>query len=234
MAFISSGDKTLNELLGGGFTRDLVYLLCGDEKKITEVLLKMVVMAQHSINERKLRRGVQVVFIDGNGLFTPYITTKYAVKKHVSPQKVLGNMVIPRVFTCDQMMQILNKVSIKKQVKVILISGITSLFQVNKEQDFGELLKNINHIKEILEKSNPLLILSAPFNAVKGDPLPSTCEIKVSYQDIVIISMQGNERFTEYILVRHPSLPENRILKRKPRHLKRPVRTRNVTLDNWL
>ncbi len=36
----SSGDKTLDELLPGGFRHDLVYLLYGDRKIITNILQK--------------------------------------------------------------------------------------------------------------------------------------------------------------------------------------------------
>ncbi len=39
----SSGDKTLDELLSGGFRNDLVYLLYGDRKIITNILLKTAV-----------------------------------------------------------------------------------------------------------------------------------------------------------------------------------------------
>ncbi|MHA1241494.1 MAG: hypothetical protein ACTSQU_12015 [Promethearchaeota archaeon] len=44
-----------------------------------------------------------------------------------------------------------------------------------------------------------------------------------------------DERFTEYVLVQHPYLPENRLLKWKPRIPKRNLAqiTKNTTLDIW-
>ncbi|MHA1391532.1 MAG: hypothetical protein ACTSQT_04750, partial [Promethearchaeota archaeon] len=46
---VSSGDSTLDELLGGGgFHKDLVYLLYGDKKKTSNILLTTSVIAQKS------------------------------------------------------------------------------------------------------------------------------------------------------------------------------------------
>jgi len=45
-----------------------------------------------------------------------------------------------------------------------------------------------------------------------------------------------DERYTEYVLVQHPFLPESRLLKWKPRIPKRNLAnsTKNMTLDCWL
>ena len=38
----------------------------------------------------------------------------------------------------------------------------------------------------------------------------------------------------EYVLVQHPYLPENRLLKWKPRTPKKKVPLKNTTLDYWV
>lgn len=76
---ISSGDKKLDELLNGGFTPDLVYILCGDKKIIAEVLLRTSVIVQKPIDKGGLGEGIRVAFIDGDNRFNPYNISKFAV-----------------------------------------------------------------------------------------------------------------------------------------------------------
>jgi len=57
---VSSGDKTLDELLAGGFHRDLIYLLYGDKKITSNTLLTTSVIAQKSFNNGGLGDGIKV------------------------------------------------------------------------------------------------------------------------------------------------------------------------------
>jgi DNA repair protein RadA len=234
LAFISSGDSTLDVLLGGGFHKNLVYLLYGDKKKTTDILLTTAVISQKSIAYGGFGEGLKIAFVDGNNRFNPYNISKFAVLQHLSPQKVLENIVIARAFTWDQMIELLeNKLSTLEQVKVVLISGITSLFQSYEKQTFEDLLRAIDGIKKILEKSNPLIILTSPLNEYslfkpKGGHI-------LSHFGNVLVLINDDERFTEYILIQHPFLPEKRLLKWKPRKPKRNLSKslRNTTLDCW-
>jgi RecA/RadA recombinase len=79
LPLISSGDKTLDELLSGGFHRDLVYLLYGDKNLTTNILLTTSVIVQKAFNNGGLGEGIRVAFIDGNNRFNPYNISKYAV-----------------------------------------------------------------------------------------------------------------------------------------------------------
>ena len=230
---ISSGDKTLDELLSGGFHHDLVYLLYGDKKLTTNILLTTSVIVQKAFSNGGLGEGIRVAFIDGNNRFNPYNVSKYAVSQKLSPQKVLENILISRAFTFDQIIEILeNRLSMLEDVKVVLISGITTMFEGYEKQTFEELLRAIDGIKQMLWKSKPLIIITAPLHEnslfrPKGGKI-------LSHFGSVLVMINDDERYDEYVLVQHPYLPENRLLKWKPRTSKKKIPLKNATIDCWI
>ncbi len=233
---VSSGDSTLDELLGGGgFHKDLVYLLYGDKKRTSNILLTTSVIAQKSFANGGLGEKIKVAYIDANNRFNPYNVSKFAVSQNLSPNKVLSNISIARAFTWDQMVELLeNKLSKLEQVKVVLISGITTLFQSYEKQTFEDLLRAINGIKTILSKTKPLIVITAPLNEYSLYR-PNGGKI-LSHFGSVLVMINEDERYTEYILIQHPFLPENRLLKWKPRLPKRNLAnsTKNMSIDCWL
>ncbi len=232
---VSSGDSTLDELLGGGgFHKNLVYLLYGDKKKLANILLTTAVIAQKSFNNGGLGEEIKVAFIDANNRFNPYNISKFAVSQNLSPRKVLENILIARAFIWDQMVELLeNRLSKLEHVKVVLISGITTLFQSYEKQMFEDLLRAINGIKTILSKTRPLIVLTAPLNEYSLYR-PNGGKI-LSHFGSVLALINEDERYTEYVLVQHPFLPENRLLRWKPRAPKKNLAKsmKNMTLDCW-
>lgn len=233
---ISSGDSTLDELLGGGFHKDLVYLLYGDKAATTNILLTTSVISQKSYAHGGLRgNNVKIAFIDGNNRFNPYNVSKFAVSQNLSPRIVLDNILIARAFTWEQMIELLeHKLSDLEEVKVVLISGITTLLQIYEKQTFEDILKAINGIKRILQKTKPLIVITAPLNEYSSFR-PKGGKI-LSHFGNVLVLISDEERYVEYVLVQHPFLPERRLLKWKPRRPKRSLAnaTRTKTLDCWL
>ncbi len=235
LPLISSGDKTLDELLSGGFHRDLVYLLYGDKNITTNILLTTSVIVQKAPSNGGFGEGVRVAFIDGNNRFNPYNISKFAVSQNLSPRKVLENIIIARAFTWDQMVELMeNRLSKLEDVKVALISGITTLFKSYEKQTFEDLLRAIGGIKRILKKANPLIVITAPLNEYSSFR-PKGGKI-LSHFGSVLALINDEERYVEYTLVQHPFLSENRLLKWKPRNskirLSNPLK--NTTIDCWL
>jgi len=229
---ISSGDTTLDELLSGGFHQDLVYLLYGDKKLTTNILLTTSVIVQKAFDNGGLGEGIRVAFIDGNNRFNPYNVSKFAVTQNLSPRTVLENILISRAFTFDQIIEILeNKLSMLEDVKVVLISGITTMLESYEKQTFEELLRAIDGIKQMLWKTKPLIIITAPLNEhslfrPKGGKI-------LSHFGNVLVMINEDERYIEYNLVQHPYLPENRLLKWKLRKPKKKAPLKNTTIDCW-
>ena len=232
---ISSGDKTLNEFLNSGFRKDLIYLLCGDKKLTTNILLTISVRAQLPIEKGGFGLDTKVAFVDGNNRFNPYNISRYAVSLHLSPQKTLENILIARAFTWEQMVELLeNKISKLENIKVVLISGITTMFTSYKDKKtFQELLQAINGIKKILKKIQPLIVISAPLNKF-SEFKPEGGKI-LSHFGQVIVVLKKEQRFIEYQLLQHPSLPEKSIKKYFPRKPKRNLKiSKNMTMDEWI
>jgi hypothetical protein len=230
---LSSGDSTLDEILQGGFQKDLVYLLYGDKKVTTNILLTTAVISQKSfLNGGLGGAGNKITFIDGNNRFNPYDVSKFAVTQNLSPSKTLENILIARAFTWDQMVELLeNRLSKLEHIKVVLISGITTLFQSYEKQTFEDLLRAISGIKAILSKTKPLIIITAPLNEYslfrpKGGKI-------LSHFGNVLVLINDKDRFIEYTLIQHPFLQEKKLVKWKPAESKRKVPLRNLTLDCW-
>ena len=227
-------DEVLNELLNGGFRKDLIYLLCGDRKITTDILLTTSVRAQLSLEKKGLGLDTKVAFVDGNNRFNPYNISRYAVSFNLSPQKTLENILIARAFTWEQMVELLeHRISKLEDIKVVLISGITSMFTSYKDKkSFHGLLQAIKGIKKILKKIEPLIILSAPLNKF-SEYKPEGGKILTHFGHVIVV-IKENEQFIEYQLLEHPNLPEKSIKKYFPRKPKRNLKiSKNTTLDNW-
>ena len=123
----SSGDETLDQLLKGGFQQDLIYLVYGNQKIITNILLKLSVASFKKYGFEK-----KVVFIDGNNRFNPYYVSKLAALQGLSPSEVLKHILISRAFTFEQMVEILEKrlndLGDLEEIKIVMVSGITTLW----------------------------------------------------------------------------------------------------------
>ena len=230
---ISSGDVVLNELLSGGFQRDVVYLLYGDKKITANILLMTAVNVQKSIANGGFGEGFKVVFLDGNNRFNPYNVAKYAVTHNLSPQKVLENILISRIFTLNQLNEFLeDKISSLEKVKTLLISGINSLFVDFDKKSIEKLLQIVDNIKRQKSKGSPLIILTA---SLSENSIIRSKEIgRLSYfKNALVVINDDDDRYNEYILVKHPHLSDNRLRKWKPRRPKDVKPSKYATLDSW-
>ncbi len=226
---VSSGDATLDELLEGGFQKDTIYLLVGDRKPTSKVLITTSVSAFVDRNFNKF-----VAFIDGNNRFNPYTISKLAISRKMSPTKVLERILISRAFTYDQMIEILeNRITDLKNVEVLLISGITSMWPNYEQHTFEELSRAFNGIKKVVEKSKPLIIITAPRNTYSEfKPVGGNSLYHFGH---ALVLMEQTDREVSYRLLQHPSMPEKQIKKQIPRKPKRGMRppVKNRTLDSW-
>ncbi len=200
----------------------------------TDILLTTSVRAQLPLEKNGFGLDTKVAFIDGNNRFNPYNISRYAVSFHLNPQKTLENILIARAFTWEQMVELLeHKISKLENVNVVLISGITSMFTSYKDKkSFQGLLQAIKGIKKILKKIQPLIIISAPLNK-SSEFRPEGGKI-LSHFGQVIVVIKNKERFIEYHLLEHPSLPEKYVKNFIPRRSKRNLKiSKNTTLDRW-
>ena len=233
MPVYSSGDRILDSLLGGGFHQDLIYLVYGNLKIITDMLLKLSVISFKKYGFEK-----KVAFIDGNNRFNPYHISKLAVSNGLSPSKVLNHILISRAFTFEQIVEILenrlNDLEESEKIKIVMVSGITTQWPDFEKNTFEELLKAIAGIKRTISKSKPLIILTAPLH--KNSKIKPIGGTSLTHFGSVLIIIEDRERYIEYKLIQHPSLPEKRLIRRIPLKPKRGLKIspKNTTLDNWV
>ncbi len=127
-----------------------------------------------------------------------------------------------------------NKISELENVKILIVSGITTLWPNYELLTFEGLLQAISGIKKTLLKHNPLIIMTAPLN--KHSKFKPQGGRYLAHFGSVLILIKEKDRFIEYSLIQHPSLPEKTLKKVKPlppkRNLKIPLR--NLTLDRFL
>lgn len=235
----ASGDTTLDELLGGkGFQNDLVYLLIGDRRVVSKILLTTAVhtFTQFKTQDGKCRGSYQekVAFVDGNNHFNPYQVSKLAVSLNLSPHSVLENILIARAFTFDQMIELLeHRISALKEVKILLISGITTLWPNYEKNTFEELLKAIDGIKQVMKTYQSLIVITAPlhqYSAIK--PVGGH---SLTHFGQVLVLIENDERLVTYTLLQHPFLPETSLKRWLPLKPKRNLKVpqKNTTIDNW-
>ena len=180
----------------------------------------------------------KVVFIDGNNRFNPYRVSKLAVFHGLSPSIVLKNILISRAFTFDQIVEILenklNALEDSEEIKIVLVSGLTTMWPNYEKNTFEEFLRAIAGIKRTISKSKPLIILTAPVHE-NSQIKPVGGKILTHFGSVLIL-IEDKERYIEYKLIQHPYLPENRLIKRIPLKPKRGLKVspKNTTLDNWV
>ncbi|MEJ2251326.1 MAG: hypothetical protein P8Y97_16955 [Candidatus Lokiarchaeota archaeon] len=228
---IPSGDSFLDTLLYGGFRTDLLYLLYGERKLLANILLKVCVNSQIILNTNDNK--VKVAFVDGFNRFNPYKLSKYAVSKRQNPSEMLRNILITRAFTWEQMVEILeNKITQLDNVKVLIISGITSMFEYD-QNSFQDLNTAISGIKKVVEKLKPLIILTSSLNKY-SEYKPEGGKIMSHFGNVLVLITE-DERYVTYSLIQHPSLPESSIKRRKSLKPKQKIKdlSRYKILDNF-
>jgi len=225
-----TGDLVLDKLLLGGFCQDLVYLLYGDRKLIVDIMINTMVLSFKGNNYSK-----RVALADMNNRFNPYKASKFAASLGLSPKTVLENIIISRAFTFEQMVELLeNKIVDLEDIKILVISGITTLWPNFDQSTFEGLLNAISGIKKTILKNHPLILITAPLN--KHSEFKPQGGRYLSHFGSVLILITKKKRFIEYSLIQHPSLPAKTVRKmislQPKRNLKKPLK--NLTLDQFL
>jgi RecA/RadA recombinase len=230
---ISSGDSKLDELLRGGLHRELIYLLYGSKKITSNILHSAAVSFQKGFLDDGL--GGRIAYIDATNKFSPYKISTLALSMRLNPSQVLDNIFISRAFTWSQMVEILEKKLLKfGDIRMVLVSGITKLFESYEQRTFEDLSRAINGIKKVAQKTKALVVITAPLHEcsyvrVKGGNI-------LSHFANVLVLINDEDRFTEYHLIQHPYLPNKKVVKWKPRKQKvdESKTLKNTTLDLWL
>jgi len=252
---LSSGDSTLDSLLDGGFLVGPVYFLYGPKNYLSRILMQTVVNSFLPKIDGG-RAAHHAVFIDGINRFNPYLISKLAVSKHLSPQYVLKRIFVARAFTWNQMVEVLEEKLIAlhdDRINLVVVSGMTTMFEeISQEVPQGVPLRKKPHLNasafhdlksmfsglnRIVQKTKPIIILTGPLHS-KSHFKPAGGHL-ISHFSGIVVGLHESERFIDYTLDQHPFYPFRQIRYWKPLLTKikgkeRPGSFRNKKIDAFL
>lgn len=259
---LNSGDPMLNVLLRGGFVPGPVYFLYGPKKMLSSILMKTAVNSLKKSDEEQSSH--LIAYIDGENRFDPYLISKLAVSNRLNPSSLLKQIIVSRIFTWDQMVEVLHeKLSTihENRINLVLVDGITSMFEktsqlsdslrkrrqndsINQKslnsKAFQDLKMMFLGLNKIIERFNPIIILTGPLHS-KSEYRPAGGHI-LSHFSGIIVGIHENLRYVDYSLDQHPFLPnQNERFWRSPLSRQSPQKRvafsktiHNLTLDKYL
>ncbi len=218
---ITTGSKTLDELLGGGVeTRSIseFYGRFGSGK--TQIALQLCVNAQFPIEQGGMGGGA--LYIDSEGSFRPERVRQMAEAAGLDPEEALNKIFVARAFNSDHQMILAEKAAelIKEHdIKLIVVDSLTSAFRaeyvgrgtlagrqqkLNRHMHTLSRLADLNNLAIIVTNqvmSNPGLLFGDPTTPIGGHIVGH----KSTYR-IYLRNSQGEKRIAR--LVDSPCLPD--------------------------
>lgn len=172
---ISTGSKDFNDLIGGGVETNGITEAYGRfASGKTQVGFQLAVNAQLPKNKGGLEGGV--LFLDTEGTFRPERITSMAKAAGMKPEQILENILLVRVLTTEQQVLSLeraDKLIQEKNVKLIIIDSITSLFRAEfiGRGALGERQQKLNqHIHRLQMLADKYSIATYITNQVMDNP----------------------------------------------------------------
>lgn len=224
VAYISTGSKNLNDLLGGKGveTRAITeaYGAFGSGK--TQLALTLAVNVQ--VPEDKGGPNGKCVYIDTEGTFRPERIRQLAEAIGAEPEKVLKNILVARAFNSDHQILLLDKVGemIKdgEPIKLMIVDSLTAHFRAefagrgqlaDRQQKLNRYLHNLMKLAESHNlaifvtnqvMSNPAVMFGDPTTAIGGNILGHASTYRMYFR-------RGKAGSRVAKLIDSPNLPEN-------------------------
>ena len=213
----------LNRMMGKGFESGLFYLMYGSSRVINSSLLSMAVTAQRSIGGNG---NSSVVFIDNDNIFNPYSIISLALSVKLDPSSVLARIFVARAFIWNHLGEIVENLETlleEKKARLVLISGLTTLFEGDFERKKHQtLLKIANKLRNLASEGQLIVVASAQL-APGSTHKPAGGKIIAHTPHVLIRALQQGDRII-FKLMKHPSYPEVETVQwlstpKKPRHM---------------
>ncbi len=191
---LSSGNPTLDDLLQGGFLPHLSYYIHGSKYILNTILMNTAVsffLAPVDGGKSGGKNGCdhKIGYVDGLNRFNPYYISKLAVSQKLGIQHVLKNILVSRVFTWNQMVEVLQeKIYRMENIDMILVAGLTNMMNEEEEQresgaQYQDLKKIFDGLNRSIEKFNPTIIMTGPrdprstYKPLGGNMLRHFCNV---------------------------------------------------------
>lgn len=211
---IPSGSKILDEMLGGGYEKDVIttiYGPAGAGKTVICILAAMIVA----------RSGKKVIYVDSEGGFSVERLKQIASSINNDYKEILNDIIFLRPTTFEEQKKSFEKLKeiVNDKIGMIVVDSIAMLYRLalgksDEPQEVNrELANQISYLTEIARKKNiPILISNQVYsdfdekdkvNIVGGDILKYGSKCLIELQ----ITPNNNRRA---ILRKHRSLAEQK------------------------
>ena len=221
IAKITTGSKSLNELLGGGVETMAITEMYGRfSSGKSQLGFQLAVNVQKPVEEGGLGGGA--LFIDSEATFRPERIAQLAKETGLKPEEALKNIQVARSENSDHQIILLERceeVIKKHNIKLIVIDSLTSHFRADYigRGALGErqqkLNKHVHMLQKLSEKynlaiyvtnqvmDNPGILFGDPTTPIGGHVLAH-----MSTYRLYVRKSKGDKRIAR--LVDSPNLPE--------------------------
>ena len=152
---ISTGVKSLDELLGGGIeTRAITEFVGEYGAGKTQLCHQLAVMVQ--LPEEKGGLNAKALYIDTEGTFRPERIMQIAKYRGLDPKEALKNILYARAYNSDHQMMIVDeakKIIDKENIRLIIIDSLIAHFRAEYpgRENLAERQQKLNqHISQLL------------------------------------------------------------------------------------
>jgi DNA repair protein RadA len=214
---VSTGNASLDTLLGGGLEIGLMHLFYGD-RCLVEDLLRAAVQAQ--LPEERGGMNSPTIIIDSANIIKIEKLTDYSFDMGLEPEDVMDHIYISRAFnssqTYDLVMNQLEHFFERVPARLLIVSGLPDLYIA--EGTTGESLQQISHMATKLMaftlNRGIATLLSAPASD-RNPELPAGGRALSSCAQ-VHIQVAESKAYFKYTLTKHPQYPVRRTSRSKP------------------
>ncbi|MBN1385912.1 DNA repair and recombination protein RadB [Candidatus Woesearchaeota archaeon] len=202
----SSGTKIIDDLLGGGFDRDVITVVYGPSSA-GKTNLCLIAMAD------VVRRGKKAVFIDTEGVSIDRV-------KQIAPdyQKLLENVLFLKPTNFEEQRNVFERLAklVSEKIGMIIVDSVSMLYrlEIAKSNDTFNVNRtlgyHLNFLSEIARKKNiPILVTNQVYSDVDGkDQVKLVGGDILKYSSKCLIELQKLKHGRKAILRKHRSLPE--------------------------
>ena len=196
---LSTGSRSLDEILGGGVETQAVTEFIGEYGAgKTQLCMTLSVMAQ--LPEEDGGLGGKVVYIDTEGTFIPERISQIASSMGLEPEEVLRNIIVARAYTSDHLMLLIDHLfdlCPRENVRLVVVDSIISHFRSEyigreslseRQQKLNRCLHKLLRLAEIYNtavvltnqvQANPSVMYGDPTRPAGGHVLAHACTHRV-------------------------------------------------------
>jgi len=175
MMKISTGCKSLNELLGGGTETQAMTEYWGEFcTGKSQLCMKLSIMVQLPFESGGLNG--RALFVDTEGTFSPQRVYQMTQAMGLEPEKTLENIIYARCYNSDHQTLIVDhafKLCQEENVKLVVVDSVTSHWRADYigRENLSERQQKLNHhLHKLLRLAEILNLAVVVTNQVQANP----------------------------------------------------------------